>query len=1334
MFQVQSQFINPSRDAPPKRPCRRSRRGRRDLRKEICLQSDDPHLLFNANRQEPRTRLNEVKFLQINAHKSREAMTHICKETDDLGEFCCLITEPLTYQSNGILKPYGLNPRCNYILSPSGRAAIYYSQGIKLWQLTSFTEKDQAAAVWDHVIPGMAHRQRRRFIILSTYWDNNNKNIPDELEKVLTYADNSRERVLLAMDSNAHSKAFGSTTQNSRGHTLDEFTTLHNLHILNRGQSPTFHNTRGHTSIIDVTLCSIELANLFSDWRVDNTYLGSDHLPIRFEYTSTPVSYRSTRHLHKVNWTAFSEDLLSKLQTIHLPNLSSILDIEIITHHLHIAINEVMDKHAPLIEVKVKGSTNRWWNANLAELQPRVAGAFHRWRDHPTEINLKLYKDLKLELTKLIRKSKRDSWRDFCTESNTPKLTAQLNKILRNNKIKDISLLQNDNGDISADPTSSLNLLLDKSFPNSTAPPDDWQDIQLNRIQSLHEETGYFFPKKAPWRNQEEIREAINDFDPLKAPGPDGIKPIVLQHFPNEALTTLQYLFDSCLTAGYTPTLWRESQVIYIPKPGKSDYGKTNSYRPISLTSFLFKTMEKMVAKHVETQYLATSPYHRSQHAFRSGQSTISALSALINKIEEGIAGGGFVVGVFLDVAAAFDNLTFDSIIKALRKRGIDEQIISWYEHYINNRTCVAELKGIKLIRLILKGTAQGAVLSPILWNMVADDILHKFNKIATFINGFADDLALLRYGKTLTDICKHLNNALSKVHVWAEENGLQLSPEKTHAVIFTRKNKYVVPHGLLHINNVPINFTKTVKYLGLLIDHKLSWKPHIDAKLANCKKHFYQLRSAIGQNWGLNTQSILWLFTAVIRPSLTYGSYIWAHALTSTQQNSLASFQRSILKSTATLHNTTPGATLNLVFDVLPIQNFVDQEVVLAHLRSNYKQACTWKKLVLMSQRSSHKFYAHNLFLQIFPKSLVTDMINKTFPPRKLYHIDHQSLTENKHNPIGDIQLFTDGSKIDGKTGYGAYISINEVQEHDLAERIGNNRTVFQAEQAAIKHSANWAVKYTQVENLSNLDIHFYVDSQAAIQSLDSRKINSSLTLGTIKSLNSLASNNQVTIHWVKAHVGHLGNEFADQAAKLGASLTRISTNIPPSKSELTTKVKQYFRQRWATQWLDTPGHNISKVFYPHPDTKKARSIINLPRKALSRMIQATTGFDFFSYCMFTKSNIGVSANCRLCGDSEETGEHIVLHCPKLLLWRANTLGLLPSSDVSTWEWDGPQMNHFLQHPTIINLEETNKEMLNETKNSIPNPSNDHSYAMMCQSQPVFTRLVTQHVFYSQS
>jgi hypothetical protein len=48
----------------------------------------------------------------------------------------------------------------------------------------------------------------------------------------------------------------------------------------------------------------------------------------------------------------------------------------------------------------------------------------------------------------------------------------------------------------------------------------------------------------------------------------------------------------------FIPTVWREVNVIFIPKPGKLDYTEAKAYRLISLSSFLLKTMEKLVDPH----------------------------------------------------------------------------------------------------------------------------------------------------------------------------------------------------------------------------------------------------------------------------------------------------------------------------------------------------------------------------------------------------------------------------------------------------------------------------------------------------------------------------------------------------------------------------------------------------------------------------------------------------------------------------------------------------------------------------------------------------------------
>ena len=95
------------------------------------------------------------------------------------------------------------------------------------------------------------------------------------------------------------------------------------------------------------------------------------------------------------------------------------------------------------------------------------------------------------------------------------------------------------------------------------------------------------------------IRWAITTFSPFKAPGPDGIYPALLQWGLDDLIPHLERMFRSSLALRHIPKVWREVKVVFIPKPGKADYSLPKAYRPISLTSFVLKTMERLCDRYI---------------------------------------------------------------------------------------------------------------------------------------------------------------------------------------------------------------------------------------------------------------------------------------------------------------------------------------------------------------------------------------------------------------------------------------------------------------------------------------------------------------------------------------------------------------------------------------------------------------------------------------------------------------------------------------------------------------------------------------------------------------
>jgi hypothetical protein len=126
------------------------------------------------------------------------------------------------------------------------------------------------------------------------------------------------------------------------------------------------------------------------------------------------------------------------------------------------------------------------------------------------------------------------------------------------------------------------------------------------------------------------------------------------------------------LTLGYIPMSWRHTMVFFVPKPGKS-LTQAKSLRPISLMSFIFKTLEKLFDRHIRGGVLVEKPLHQSQFAYRAGMSTETALFQVVHRLEKCLEHKEFALGAFLDIEEAFDNTSFKTIITAARDRGLEE-------------------------------------------------------------------------------------------------------------------------------------------------------------------------------------------------------------------------------------------------------------------------------------------------------------------------------------------------------------------------------------------------------------------------------------------------------------------------------------------------------------------------------------------------------------------------------------------------------------------------------------------------------------------------------------
>ena len=61
----------------------------------------------------------------------------------------------------------------------------------------------------------------------------------------------------------------------------------------------------------------------------------------------------------------------------------------------------------------------------------------------------------------------------------------------------------------------------------------------------------------------EGMEAAINEFQPFKAPGPDGLYPVLLQKGWNRLKGCYHDILQACIS------IWKESIGLFLPNPGK---------------------------------------------------------------------------------------------------------------------------------------------------------------------------------------------------------------------------------------------------------------------------------------------------------------------------------------------------------------------------------------------------------------------------------------------------------------------------------------------------------------------------------------------------------------------------------------------------------------------------------------------------------------------------------------------------------------------------------------------------------------------------------------------
>ena len=269
---------------------------------------------------------------------------------------------------------------------------------------------------------------------------------------------------------------------------------------------------------------------------------------------------------------------------------------------------------------------------------------------------------------------------------------------------------------------------------------------------------------------------------------------------------------------------------------------------------------------------------HDSQFGFRKSHSTSHALNYSVFQIQNALKQGFHVLGIFIDLSKAFDTIDHTILLKKLEIYGVRGTPLKLLESYLSGREQSVSVLGETSDRLpVLYGVPQGSCLGPLLFLIYINDLTNSKLQNTSYIL-FADDTNIFVVARSRSEAYANANKVLQSVNNYTLANKLHVNVKKSCFIEFkSSKGKTdqqpLLIENRLYLNGLPLSQVQDTKFLGILIDERLTFDSHrekLARKLSSCSGRLCKIKDNIPQSIHKD------LYHALFESHLSYGITVW--------------------------------------------------------------------------------------------------------------------------------------------------------------------------------------------------------------------------------------------------------------------------------------------------------------------------------------------------------------------------------------------------------------------------------------------------------------------------